>query len=432
MSPRRHVRAAVVVSLSGLLTAGAVPALALPASSPAPVLRSQAPGDMGPASPTCFNDPRELPVNQFTSHAELGRELARIERMSKGVVDVETAGLSNRGRDIWTARVGTGPKAVLITSEIHGNEKTGTDALLKLLRWAGTSDSAEAQKWRKELTIVAIPKMNPDAAELDRRGNDMTWAEVVARNPQLRNAKPSWNYYADRTIQGDDYKARPGFDINRDYNPNLNYKPRAKDFPGSSSETGWFLSPETRLVRDVYKGLKTEFGRVDTYIDLHHQGACYVMPKDPTTYVTMSISGKFVADPATKPAYKKYANAYRPDYSKRLNVAAYNALQKAGEKQPVFKNITLYDQDIDLPGTGLGSFALNGSGAVLFEVRGQTQTLGQKHRATLTKAVNIGLTGILTGIAENTVRSLDPAVYDTIPRTGPVAGGKKAEGQSEN
>jgi hypothetical protein len=64
------------------------------------------------------------------------------------------------------------------------------------------------------------------------------------------------------------------------------------------------------VVREVYRGLTSEFGEVDTYVDLHHQGACCVMPDDPDEVVTLSISGKFVDDPAGTPGYEKYADDY--------------------------------------------------------------------------------------------------------------------------
>lgn len=435
--PSSRRRPALVLAVGSALTASllvggsAVGATApapadLPASSTA-LDRPQA-GDNAflAAAPTCSETPRELPISEFTDHAELGAELQRIERVSEGVVDVEQAGRSNRGREIWTARVGTGPKAVLITSEIHGNEKTGTDAILDLLDWVGTSDSRKAQQWRDELTIVAIPKMNPDGAELDRRGNDQTWAEVQARHPQLRGAEPAWNYY-DTPRTGDDYAAAPGFDTNRDYHPDLGYVPQAEDFPGTSADYGWYITPEASLVRDVYQGLTAEFGEVDTYVDLHHQGACYVMPDDPDEFVTLSISGKFVADPATKPEYAEYADRYDLEYSKQLNVAVNQALQAKAAQRPIFGNVTLYPQDIDLPGTGLGAFALNGSGAVLFEVRGQTQTLGQQYRAVLTRSVYIGLDGMLSSIASGRVADLDPAEYDAIPLRGPNIGAGEDE-----
>ncbi|GAA4619885.1 M14 family zinc carboxypeptidase [Saccharopolyspora hordei] len=391
------------------LATAVVGAAIVPASATAP-LTSAAP-------PPCSEEPRENPISEFTSYDELLVELDRIERVSAGRVEVQKVGESNRGRDMLLARVGTGPKVVLITAEIHGNEKTGPDATLDLLDFLGTSDSAHAKRIREQLTVVAMPKINPDAGALDRRGNDMTWEEVQQRFPQLAAAQPPWNYYTDQR-QGDDYSQRPGFDVNRDYNPDLDYQPRPQDFPGASDQPGWFISPETQTVRDVYKSLQQEFGVVDTYIDLHHQGACYTVPGT-DRFVTMSLSGKFVADPNTPEGaeYAEFADTFRPEYSKQLNVAAYNALQAAANHNPEFGNITLYPQDIDLPGTGLGAFQLNGSGAVLFEVRGQTQTLGEQHRAMLTRTVYIGLDGILSAIASGQVDAIDPADYDRIPPT---------------
>ncbi|SFP29606.1 Zinc carboxypeptidase [Amycolatopsis arida] len=439
MSPlRRPLRAVLAgAAVLALVTTGSItaPAAARPADRTEPPAysaqldRAQPEDAAFLAAKECSEEPRDLPIHQFTDHRELGIELDRIERVSGGTVDVEQVGRSNRGREIWSARVGTGRKAVLITSEIHGNEKTGTDAILDLLSWLGTSESAKAKRWREALTIVAIPKMNPDGAELDRRGNDLTWQEVTARYPQLRGSQPAWNYYTG-TRQGDDYSTRPGFDVNRDYNPDLTYTPRREDFPGSSDQPGWYITPESKVVRDVYRGLAAEFGEVDTYVDLHHQGACYVMPDDPDEFVTLSISGKFVSDPATTPGLEKYAPKYDLDYSKRLNVAVYNALQGKANDRPIFGNVTLYPQDLHLPGTGLGSFALNGSGTVLFEVRGQTQSLGQKYRAVLTRAVYIGLDGMLSAVASGRVNQLDPAAYDAIPPRGPNIGtGDDADAQ---
>jgi hypothetical protein len=427
LRPRALAPALGLASLA--LLAGGVPAVADPPPSSSRSYDEAQPGDRTfvRARQSCSEEPRDLPVNQFTDHRELGVELARIARVSDGRVEVDEIGRSNRGREVWQARVGTGDEVVMLVSEIHGNEKTGTDAILDLLDWVGTSESRKAERWRDELTIVAIPKMNPDGAELDRRGNDQTWRQVQARFPQLRGAQPAWNYYTGSNVQGDDYSQQPGFDTNRDFNPDLDYRPRAEDFPGTSAETGWYITPEARTVRDVYRGLTDEFGEVDTYVDLHHQGACYVMPDDPEEYVTLSISGQFVADPATKPEYAEYADTYDLDYSKRLNVAVNRSLQAAASDRPLFGNVTLYPQDIDLPGTALGSFALNGSGAVLFEVRGQTQTLGQRYRAVLTRSVYIGLDGMLSSIASGQVNRLDPADYDAIPPRGPNIGSGEDE-----
>ncbi|MFC0272495.1 M14 family zinc carboxypeptidase [Metabacillus herbersteinensis] len=363
------------------------------------------------------NDNQVYSVNGFTDYAEMVKRLKQIESNSQGKVALEVVGQSNRGRDIYKARVGNGDRVVLIESEIHGNEKTGTEALLNILQYVGSSNSTQAKKIRDEITLVVLPKMNPDASELDRRGNDLSWAEVVEDFPQLSEAsKPAWNYYASGVRQERDYTGKPGFDVNRDFNPDLNYVPQAEDFPGASNKPGWYITPESQTVRDVYKSLQAEFGKVDVFVDLHHQGQYYVEGTD--DIVTMSLSADFVPDPNTASGakYAEYADNYNFEFSKQLNLAAYNALQSIGNNSP-FNNITLYSQNLDLPGTALGSFALNGSGTVLFEVRGQSHSLGQKKKGQLVKAVETGLYGIINGVTDGSVEELNAEEYDDIPLT---------------
>ncbi|SIT74814.1 M14 family zinc carboxypeptidase [Edaphobacillus lindanitolerans] len=356
----------------------------------------------------------EFPISGFTDYAEMTKKLRQIASSSKGLVALDVVGQSNKGRDIYTVRVGSGDKVILIQSEIHGNEKTGTEAILNILKTV-SGNSPYARALREEVTFVFMPMMNPDASEGDKRRNTMTWAEVVEDFPQLSGARPSWNYM-DRGIQQQyDYGKNPGFDVNRDFNPDLNYVPRPQDFPGNSASPGWFITPEAQTSRDVYKSLTEEFGKVEVFIDLHHQGLYYV--EGTSDQVTLSLSGNFVPHPSTPEGakYAQYADKYNYDFSRQLNVAAYDALQSVGNS--VFNNITLYSQGLDLPGTALGSYALNGSGTVLFEVTGQTQSFGQKKKGQLVKAVERGLTGIIDAVADGSVHQLDPEAYEDIPLT---------------
>lgn len=378
--------------------------IALSASLVTPVFAQQ---ETSPGTP----EQQVLSVEGFTNHEQLGKRLQQIAKSSQGKVLVEVAGYSNRDREIYKATVGHGDKVILMESEIHGNEPTGTEALLNILQFLG-SNSPEAQKIREEVTFVALPKMNPDSSELNRRGNDLTWEEVVEDFPQLAGASPTWNYY---TYQNRffDYASQPGFDVNRDFNPNLDYVPQPEDFPGNSSQPGWFITPESQVARDVYKDLQAEFGKVDVFVDLHHQAPYYEV--DGTDdLVTFSISGQFVPHPSTPEGqkYTEYADTYDYDFARQLNVAVFDALQEKGNS-----NITLYPQGLDLPGTALGTFALNGSGSVLFEVRGQTHSMGQKKKGELVKAVERGLYGIINGVADGTVYDIDPEEYESIPLT---------------
>lgn len=353
-------------------------------------------------------------ISGFIDYSELQKNLFQIEKTSKGTVQVDVAGQSNKGLDIYTARVGTGDKVVLIQSEIHGNEKTGTVAILNLLKTL-SNNSKESKQIREELTIVFMPMMNPDASEADKRRNSMTWSEAVEDFPQLAGATPSWNYLDRGISQSYNYGENPGFDVNRDFNPDLNYVPQAADFPGASNTPGWFITPESQVSRDVYKSLQEEYGKVDVFIDLHHQGMYYVDGTDDE--VTLSLSAQFVPDPNTPEGskYAEYADNYDYDFSRQLNVAAYNELQSYGNSR--FKNISLYSQGLDLPGTALGSYALNGSGTVLFEVRGQTQMMGQKEKGLLVKSVERGLSAIVESVADGSVETLNPEDYEKIPLT---------------
>lgn len=357
---------------------------------------------------------QQYSISGFIDHEELSNRLAQIENNSQGTVDVEVAGYSNQGREIYKATVGTGDKVILIQSEIHGNEKTGTAALLKILQNLGSNRSPEVREIREEVTLVAMPMMNPDATELNRRGNDLSWSEVVEEFPQLQRAEPSWNYYT-YTNEYYDYASNPGFDVNRDFNPNLNYTPEPEDFPANSAEPGWYITPEAQTVRDVYKNLSEQYGKVDVFVDLHHQGQYLIEGTDDK--VTLSISGQFVPDPDSDEGaeYSEYADSYNEEFSKQLNVAAYNALQQRGNSP--FDHISLYPQNMDLPGTALGAFALNGSGTVLFEVTGQTQSYGQKKKGQLVKAVETGVYGIINGVSSGNVYEIDAEKYHDIPLT---------------
>lgn len=335
--------------------------------------------------------------NAFVNHAQLTKKLQQIERTTGGTVDVEVAGYSNQGREIYQARVGHGDTVLLVESQIHGNENHGTQALLNLLAdWGGNTPDAKAL--REEITIVAIPRLNVDGGERDTRQNHMTWDDVVDDFPQLEGAPTAWNYR----------DSVPGFDTNRDFNPDLDYVPAAEDFPGNSTDTGWYLTPEAQTVRDIYAGLEAEFGTVDYFVDLHNQWSCYGV-EGTNEMSPLSISGRFIADPTE---FGDWPN-FDYDRSRRANVAVYDALQGRGNSG--FGNLTLYPQDTNLPGTALGSFALRGSATVLFETSSNTQTDGQKRNGMLTKQVEIGLDGLVDAIVDGSVDTIDPQDYEQIP-----------------
>lgn len=338
----------------------------------------------------------------FVNHAQLTSSLEQIEQTSNGKVALDVVGRSNEGREIYAARVGTGDTVMLVQSQIHGNENHGTEALLNTLQFLGGS-TAEAAAVRDELTVVAIPRLNVDGGEHQHRQNDQSWDETVARFPQLAGVAPAWNYNPNV----------PGFDVNRDFNPDLDYVPQPADFPGNSASVGWYVTPEAQTVREVYRDLESEFETVDYFVDLHNQGPCYLV-EGTNRLSTLSISGRFIADPSEHGDWPKFDY----DASRRANVAVFNALQERGDSG--YGDLTLYPQDTNLPGTALGSFALRGSATVLFETSSNTQSTGLKARGMLVKQVETGLGGLIDSIADGSVEQLDPEVYESIPNRTPV------------
>jgi Zinc carboxypeptidase len=352
------------------------------------------------------------PFSGWASHAQMSAKLAQIEQTSKGRVDVEVIGHSNRGRELYAARVGTGDRVMLVTSAIHGNEKTGTEALLHWLQHIGSSNTAETKALLEGITFVAVPMFNPDGGELNRRQSDFTWDEVMARYGFPLDTRPAW-YYS---------RSAGGFDVNRDFTPDLAYEPRAQDMPGADALPGFFITPESRTLRKLYLGLRDEFGEVDAYVDLHHMGPCEQIEGD-GDFVTVTLDYPPLG-PEDSTKYDAWP-LLDQDKSRRFAYAAYLGMREhAGngnaDQSPFLGGIAryLHPAERDLPGQARSSFALNGTGTVLFEVRGQSDDFGQKKNGQLTAIVEAGVAGLAQRLADGSVDTLDGDRFFDLPDYG--------------
>jgi hypothetical protein len=355
-------------------------------------------------------------VSGWTDHAQLGRQLAQIEATSSGRMDVSVIGESRFGREIWAARIGTGDRVLLITSEIHGNEKTGTEALLALLRTLASSNTAQARAILEEVTLVAVPKLNPDGAELNQRQNEFTWDEVMQTYPQLKGTSPPF-YYSSRI---------GGFDLNRDFNADLDYEPRPEDIPTAEEQPGLYVTNEARALRDLYVDLQGEFGSVDAYVDLHHMGSCS-QQNDTDQYVTVALDFPPLGSEVDgNPGYDDWP-LLDQDKSRRYALAAALGVQEhaRGEPSPFFGGVSRYTHqqiadgysfDRNFAGQARSAFALNGTGTVLFEVRGQSDDWGQKQMGLLTRVVLAGVTGLAERLADGSVDTLDGDDFYDLPK----------------
>lgn len=107
-------------------------------------------------------------------HHEL--ESLVLNHQQAAVLDVQVLGQSVLGKNIYRLDYGSGPKKVMLWSQMHGNEATATMALLDLFNFLkGDNDEfAEVRQLLKEhTTLHFIPMLNPDGSDMFIRRNAM-------------------------------------------------------------------------------------------------------------------------------------------------------------------------------------------------------------------------------------------------------------------
>jgi len=407
---------------------------------------------------------QNLSLQSFMSNDQLYSKLQQLELRSNGKMKLDIAGYSDAmngdlmeqsGYPLYVVKFGDADpnkKKVLITSQIHGNEPIGTEAIIELVQ-TFLSESKEVNEILENVTVWFMPRINPDgAANLYQdklypvRYTHQTWDPEEIGLPE--GTKAPWNYNLGteraQANNGQINYGIPGYDENRDYNPNLDFRIEkyveardeqkvidalndtsyyVKDENGnyitdengnrvrhtglnSSDYGGFYVTPEARIVTEVFKELDP-----DVYFDLHHRGFNTLTAEDDRS-VPIQIAA-VVADPYVDPFTGK---SYEVDddvltLGKQINVLGYQSLQKGNSS---FGAIQKYP-DVNLPGTSLGAFALNDTAIMLIEVKGQSQTLGQKQSGMLTQTVKIPVYEILKGLGDGSVNDINPNLYNDIP-----------------
>lgn len=110
-----------------------------------------------------------LPARRFT-HAEFWAAVA--PSLASSAFRTEVIGRSILGREIRAVTFGSGPVPVLLWSQMHGDEATATMALADIFRFLAEAErDPMRERLRRSLTIVFVPMLNPDGAELFQREN---------------------------------------------------------------------------------------------------------------------------------------------------------------------------------------------------------------------------------------------------------------------
>ena len=96
-----------------------------------------------------------------------------IDNLPTGMFTVETLGESTLKTPIRLLKFGQGARRILIWTQMHGNESTGTKALFDVINYLKDliNDNREVENLLNSCTIWVIPMLNPDGADLFTRVN---------------------------------------------------------------------------------------------------------------------------------------------------------------------------------------------------------------------------------------------------------------------
>ncbi|PFG43417.1 zinc carboxypeptidase [Isoptericola jiangsuensis] len=296
----------------------ALPALVLPLAlaTAAPAAADPVPG--GPW--VCGAQP--ISLAGLTSNDELAAELARLAARHPGIVEVEEIGRSVEGRPLEAVTVGDGPRTLLVLTQVHGDEPMGTEAVLQLLKAAAAPTPAGAAL-REGVTIVAVPRINPDGWE---RYQDRDFADGL--DPR-RNAND--------------------IDLNRAFGP---------------TTVDLALAPEAVAVQDLVEATEP-----DLVLDYHHQVSYTTEGTD--DLVTMSVLWGTHPDVAPDVA----------DDGRRAVAVIGDSLARSGHAE-----VTLYPRS-DTATTARNGLSLDGYPTVLVEQRGQQEVGQKGHGALVREAL---------------------------------------------
>ena len=111
---------------------------------------------------------------------------------------IETIGHSVQEKPIYSVRFGIGKTKILMWSQMHGNESTTTKALFDLFSFL-EMDSEEAIFIKNNYTLLCIPILNPDGAEVYTRENsnliDLNRDAVNLSQPESIVLKDIYNQF---------------------------------------------------------------------------------------------------------------------------------------------------------------------------------------------------------------------------------------------
>jgi Zinc carboxypeptidase len=138
--------------------------------------------------------PQDLPLPALVRHTHVEARLRRLHESAPDLFHVEEVGRSVEGRSLNLVRFGSGPRHILLWSQMHGDEPTATTALLDLFEYVRLHrESPRVARLLSALTLHAVPMLNPDGAERFQRRNaqgiDINRDALALQTPEGRTLK---------------------------------------------------------------------------------------------------------------------------------------------------------------------------------------------------------------------------------------------------
>ncbi len=378
-------------------------------------------------------DEQNLSLESLMTNEQLEKKLQQIEKTSQGRMVLEQFGTSNDGYPLYVGKFGDNDpnkKRVLIYTQIHGNETLGTEAAVELMQKLAAGGQ-EASRILDQVSVWFVPRINPDGTanlyegkQFPVRYSHQTWNPEELGLPS--DTEAPWYYNAEGSERGQNNDGKvvygiPGFDLNRDFHPDYDFDVKeeiAKDASkvasilndrntNNGAQASLVFSPETRALTKLVKELDP-----DVAIDLHHRGFNRLSEEDSRS-VSIQLLAQFTTKPYTDPfSGKTYSlDPEVVNLSKKVNAVAYNSLQRGNSSYGAIQKYPT----VNYPGSGLGAIQLNGTATILIEIKGQTQTLGQKQNGMLKETAKVPVMAVLNSVADGSIENADPAVYDAIP-----------------
>lgn len=157
--------------------------------------------------------------------------------------DSQVLGKSSNGIPIYKISIGNGSKRILIWSQMHGNESTGTKAVFDLFNFlTSPTDLLDVKKTILDnCTLVFIPMLNPDGAILYTREN----AESVDLNRDAVDLEAIESRLLRNVL--DEFKPHFCFNL---HDQRTIFNVEGTKNPATIS----FLAPSEEITREITKG----------------------------------------------------------------------------------------------------------------------------------------------------------------------------------